>query len=81
MTLSRPTDDRPNTRYSCRLAAGSGEARIGPLDPKPIVQTILSQNVQFALEPPLAHPTSAVSQSWQTPGSTILKHHAVAKSP
>ena len=46
MMPSPPIDDCPDTRYSCWLAAGSAQARIGPLDWPAVAPSILSCNVQ-----------------------------------
>ena len=49
MTLSPPIDDRPDTRYSCWLAAGSDQARIGLLNWPAVTPSIRSCNVRSTL--------------------------------
>ena len=81
MTLSPPNDDRPDTHYSCRLATGSAQARIGSLDSPAVPPPILSPNVQPARSPQRAHPCLAVNRSPQPLRSNLLKPDHVAKSP
>src|SRR3954453_4148774 len=65
MTPSLPIHDRTGTTYSCWLATGSREARIGLLNSQPIARSTRSRTIQLTLAPPRAYPRSAASQPWQ----------------
>jgi hypothetical protein len=81
MMLASLIDDRSDTCHSCWLAAGSAQARIGPLDSQPVAPPIFSRTVQPARSPLRAHPSFAANRSRQSLRSNLLKPDPVAKSP
>ena len=81
MTVSPPTDNRPDTHYSCQLVAGNAQARINPLDRPAVAPQILPPKVQFVPSSPCIHPTSAPTRAPQPPHSKPPTHHAAVKSP
>jgi hypothetical protein len=81
MTLSPPNDDRPDTRYSCRLSAGSAQARIGSLDSPALAPQIWSLYAQTARSHQRARPGLAANRARQPLRSNLLKPDPAAKSP
>ncbi len=81
MMPSPPIDDRPDTRYSCSLAAGTAKARIGALDSPAVAHPILSLYKQTARSPLRAHSCLAANRSRQPLKSNLRTHAPAAKSP
>jgi len=79
--MPSPIDHHSDTCHSCRLAAGSAQAHIGPLDLQPVAPPIVSCNVQPARSPRRAHPGFAANRSRQPLRSNLIKPNPVAKSP
>jgi hypothetical protein len=81
MTPSLPNDQRPDMRYSCRLAAGSAQARLDLFNSQPLAPQILSRAMQLARSPPVPSPCSLTCRSSQPSRANHPKPHAAAKSP
>ena len=81
MTLSPPTNNRPDTRSSCWLAAGSIHARIGPPDRTAVMPPICSRKVPSARSPLHAQPCFKAKRAARLTRSNLLKQKAAAKSP
>jgi hypothetical protein len=81
MTQSPPSDQRPNTHYSCRLAPGSAQARIGWLDWPAVAPQIVSRSARALRSPRYTHPPPDPNRSQRPPRSSFLKPHTAAKSP
>ena len=81
MTLSPPIDERPNTRHSCWLAAGSDQTRIGSLNWPAVAPSIGSCNMRFTHfhQSPTASITLKRVHRPQRPN--LSKPEPVAKSP
>jgi hypothetical protein len=81
MTLSPPTNNRPDTRSSCWLAAGSVHARIDPPDRTAVMPPIRSRKLPSVRSPLRAHPSLKVKRAARLTRSNLLKQRAAAKSP
>ena len=81
MMPSPPIDDRPNTRYSCWLAAGSAQARIGPLDWRAVAPSIPSCNVHSTHFHRRKPAPFKLTRARRPPRSNRSKPRPPAKSP
>ena len=81
MTPSPLNHQRPDSHYSCWLAAGRASARVG-LQGWPVVDPpIRAYNAQYSRPPPREQPRLEVKRSAKTITSNQIKPHSVANSP
>ena len=81
MMPSLPIGDRPDTRYSCWLAAGSSLARIGPPDRPAVTPSIRSSNVRSTRPHRRVPPSIKVTRSHRPQRSSLSKSKLATKSP
>ena len=80
MMPSSAIDARPDTRSSCRLSAGSDQARITTSDSPALPPPIPSRHAQIARSHRRIQPRSAASRSRQPLQSSLSKPEPTAKS-
>lgn len=80
MTASPPTNNHPDTRSACQLAAGKAQVRLGPLN-RHSVATQTAPNMPCLPKPYCSHLTAAPTPAAQPPPLKFPKPHAALKSP
>jgi hypothetical protein len=73
--------DHLETRYSCQLAAGRAQARIGARHSTAAAPPVLPRYAQIARSHPRMRPGINASRSRQPPQSSLSKPEPAAKSP
>jgi hypothetical protein len=81
MMPSPAIEARPDTRFSCRLSAGSVQARITISDSSTLSPPIPSRHAQIARSHRRIRPRLAASRSRQPLQSSLSKPETAAKSP